>query len=182
VRVRVRVCVRVRECVRLLVTMQLLSVVQEARKTDFVMGERYSMRHVYYNSSTDPDYHGSLHYYEYPAVFAWVLLHDLLGIHPSLHADFELAPLMPEYGSFSLESPGLAISCIHDASGFTLRNLAAHQRVVSVDMRGLENDSCSFYCENGEALLPGQRIVLGSGETVRFLRKRTRSGSVSSSP
>ena len=68
-----------------------------------------------------------------------VLHHDLLGIRPSLSADLELVPLLVESGSVTLSQPGIALQWAHDAEAgeFRLTNLAAEERSVRVDLRGL---------------------------------------------
>ena len=49
--------------------------------SDWIMGERYDMDHVYYVDGSS--WHGAAHYYEYPCVYSWVLLHEYLGVRPA---------------------------------------------------------------------------------------------------
>lgn len=60
---------------------QLQQVMEQASKDGYIMGERYDMNHVYYID--DKNWHGAGHYYEYPCVFSWVLLHEYVGIRLS---------------------------------------------------------------------------------------------------
>ncbi len=57
---------------------QLLTVATEAAKDNYLMGERYDMDYVYYVDGKNA--HGAEKYYEYPNVFAAVLIEKLLGL------------------------------------------------------------------------------------------------------
>ena len=55
---------------------QLKAVAHEAAQTDYFMGERYDMDYVYYVDGKN--WHGAEKYYEYPCVYASVLIADVL--------------------------------------------------------------------------------------------------------
>ena len=66
----------------------------------------FSLRKKYYID--DKNWHGAPYYYEYPNVFAWVLIHDYLGLRPALEVDLELRPMLKEYGQVTMEAYGIA--------------------------------------------------------------------------
>jgi len=112
---------------------QLNHVASQGEIDCYHMGERYDMNHVYYIS--DLNWHGAAYYYEYPNVFSWVLIHDYLGIHPTLEADLKLQPLVPVGTKILLESVGLAYSW--DGERFTVRNLRDTELSLIVDLSGV---------------------------------------------
>ena len=64
---------------------QLKTVAAEGAKNNYFMSERYDMDHVYYIDGKDA--HGAEKYYEYPNVFAAVLIGKLLGLTIPADAD-----------------------------------------------------------------------------------------------
>ncbi len=123
-----------------IVSKQLATVARQAEREGGVMGERYDMRHVYY-ADDGRDWHGAAHYYEYPCVFGWVLVHDFLGVQATLEADLRIAPLVgagsgAESGSVELASSGYAVAYRWNSEAFVLRNLAETERTFLVDLSG----------------------------------------------
>ncbi len=111
---------------------QLEQVTAEALSRDFVMAERYDMNYVYYTDG--PHWHGAPHYYEYPCVFVWVLIHHYLGIQFTLAADLKVAPNLVEYGSVELEAERIAIRYQCSEESFTLWNLISQSRSFQLDL------------------------------------------------
>ncbi len=109
---------------------QLAHVAAQAELDNWRMGERYDMNHVYYQS--DVNWHGAAYYYEYPNVFAWVLIHDYLGVQPALDADLRLAPLAPTGASVRLEGVGIAYRIADDA--LEVANLRAGDMQLALDL------------------------------------------------
>ncbi|MBM1308523.1 hypothetical protein JQU17_22975, partial [Ponticoccus sp. SC2-23] len=110
---------------------QLLTVAAEARKDGYLMGERYDMDHVYYIDGKT--WHGAGHYYEYPCVFSWVLLHDYLGICPSLDADLCLRPAGLDPGETVLDISAIRLAWTWRDGVMHLRNLADRPRRIQLD-------------------------------------------------
>lgn len=110
---------------------QLLTVAAEARKDGYLMGERYDMDHVYYIDGKT--WHGAGHYYEYPCVFSWVLLHDYLGICPSLDADLCLRPAGLDPGETVLDISAIRLAWTWRDGAMHLRNLADRPRRIQLD-------------------------------------------------
>lgn len=77
-------------------------------KEGYIMGERYDMDYIYYINGSP--WHGAAHYYEYPCVFAWVLLHDYIGVQPSLNTDVLISPRLIDKGTVDLKQ---AVSSRH---------------------------------------------------------------------
>lgn len=129
---------------------QLLAVARKGKQTGWHMAERYDMGHVYYIDGTDQ--HGSTFYYEYPCVFAWVLIHDYLGVRIALDVDLEIAPRFTGDGEFRLDAPLLAVAYSRRDGVCTLTNLAPRQRNFRVE--GVE-----------------ENILLGPGESRAYPRE-----------
>ncbi|MBM1232017.1 hypothetical protein JQU24_23040, partial [Ponticoccus sp. SC6-38] len=110
---------------------QLLTVAAEARKDGYLMGERYDMDHVYYIDGKT--WHGAGHYYEYPCVFSWVLLHEYLGICPSLDADLCLRPAGLDPGETVLDISAIRLAWTWRDGVMHLRNLADRPRRIQLD-------------------------------------------------
>lgn len=128
---------------------QLSMLSAQARLDHYRMGERYDMNYVYYVS--DINWHGAAHYYEYPNVFLWVLLYELLGLRASLTADLYLAPVITD--DFSATIDALGVHCEQRTGAFTVSNIA--RRTLSI-----ETDRERF------SLAPGE------SRTLRFDRER----------
>jgi hypothetical protein len=132
---------------------------------DGTMGERYDMGHVYYVDGTD--WHGAAHYYEYPCVFSWVLLHEHLGVRAALDADLLIAPVLDGPGGATLRQSSLRVRYRLDDGRFELENLADAARTFRVEL----GDALAgpLVLRRGDAdagPLPAGPIELAAGETV----------------
>jgi hypothetical protein len=114
---------------------QLETVAAQGRSDDWVMGERYDMDHVYYVDGSP--WHGAAHYYEYPCVFAWVLMHEYLGVRPSLDVDLLIAPRLTEHGAVTLGQDAYRLRYALDDAGFELTNLADADRTFRLELDGV---------------------------------------------
>lgn len=138
---------------------QLQSVAAEGAKNGYFMDERYDMDHVYYVDGKDA--HGAQKYYEYPNVFAAVLLDRYLGLSVPADADVAVAPHLVGYGSVEIAIPEYALGYTYSGSGFTLRNLSAKARRFRVDLSALGYSGAHFRQSSSS----GNRMV-GSSSTV----------------
>jgi hypothetical protein len=111
---------------------QLKTVASEGAKNDYFMSERYDMDHVYYIDGKDA--HGAEKYYEYPNVFAAVLIEKLLGLTVPADADVSVAPHLKSYGSVEFEIPEYALRYSYSQDGFVLKNLSDRPRRYEVDL------------------------------------------------
>jgi hypothetical protein len=135
---------------------QLDRVAAQGAADDYVMGERYDMDHVYYVDGSP--WHGAAHYYEYPCVYSWVLVHDYLGIRPSLDADLVIAPRLTDHGSVELGQHAYRLRYTYAADGFTIENLAAEPRRFVVDLGALYSRATPTTVEvaaGGSVVVPG---------------------------
>jgi hypothetical protein len=121
---------------------QLKTVAAEAARNGYFMGERYDMDHVYYVDGKNA--HGAEKYYEYPNVFAAVLLSRLLGLGDAAGVDLALAPHLPADASVQLDTPRYALAFTYSAGGFTLKNLAARPRRFQVDLSALGSSPARY--------------------------------------
>lgn len=110
---------------------QVHRVSQQAKTDHFEMGERYDMNYIYYID--DKNWHGAARYYEYPCVYWWVVIHELLGIGPSLPADLCWRPLLNENCDFALDAWGIRCQCAEE--GFAIANLS-HDKELMVEFDG----------------------------------------------
>ena len=111
---------------------QLKKVAAEGAKNGYFMSERYDMDHVYYIDGKDA--HGAEKYYEYPNVFAAVLIQKLLGLTVPADADVSVAPHLTSYGSVELGIPEYALRYSYGQDGFVLKNLSDRPRRYKVDL------------------------------------------------
>jgi len=114
---------------------QLKTVAAEAAKNNYFMGERYDMDHVYYIDGKDA--HGAEKYYEYPNVFAAVLIEKFLGLAMPADADVSLTPRLKGYGAVEFEIPEYALRYSFSEDGFVLKNLSDRPRRYKVDLSAL---------------------------------------------
>ncbi|GGA54197.1 hypothetical protein GCM10011507_01780 [Edaphobacter acidisoli] len=114
---------------------QLNKVAAEAAKNSYFMSERYDMDHVYYVDGKDA--HGAEKYYEYPNVFAAVLIDKFLGLTVPADADLAVAPHLTSYGSVDFEIPEYAIRYSYSKNGFAIKNLSDKPRRYKVDLSAL---------------------------------------------
>ncbi len=114
---------------------QLKTVASEAAQSDYFMGERYDMDHVYYVDGKD--WHGASMYYEYPCVYAAVLVSDFLGFTTPVDADVSIQPHLNGYGSVEFRIPQYDVKYTYGAQGFVLKNLSGRARRFRVDLSAL---------------------------------------------
>jgi hypothetical protein len=114
---------------------QLKTVATEGAKNGYFMSERYDMDHVYYIDGKDA--HGAEKYYEYPNVFAAVLIEKLLGLSLPADADVSVGPRLKSYGSVEFAIPNYAVRYNYSKEGFVLKNLSGKPRRYKVDLSAL---------------------------------------------
>jgi hypothetical protein len=114
---------------------QLTTVAAQGRADAWIMGERYDMGHVYYADGTP--WHGAAHYYEYPCVYSWVLLHEFLGVRPDLEADLLIAPRLATPGTVTLGQAAYRLRYSFSPGSLTLHNLADVTRTFRVELGGV---------------------------------------------
>jgi hypothetical protein len=121
---------------------QLEKVATEGAKNGYFMSERYDMDHVYYIDGKDA--HGAEKYYEYPNVFAAVLIENLLGLTVPSDGDVSVAPHLKSYGSAEVGIPQYALRYSHTQDGFVLKNLSEKPRRYKVDLSMLGFDATHY--------------------------------------
>lgn len=155
---------------------QLHQVAEQAARDGYVMGERYDLDHVYYVDGRP--WHGAAHYYEYPCVFAWVLIHEYLGVRVVPDADLGVAPRLETYGRVRLEMAHIAVAYTYERDGFVLTNLAPRARSFQVDVSALYPAASliwidwiemSEYSGRRAAVTTGAMIRLDSGASCAFI-------------
>lgn len=114
---------------------QLRTVAAEGAKNGYFMGERYDMDYVYYVDGRDA--HGAQKYYEYPNVFAAVLISKFLGLSTPVDADVSVAPHLTSYGIVEFAIPQYDLRYTYTDNGFVLRNLSTKSRRFEVDLSAL---------------------------------------------
>jgi hypothetical protein len=114
---------------------QLKTVAAEGATNNYFMGERYDMDHVYYIDGKNA--HGAEKYYEYPNVFAAVLIDKFLGLSVPADADVSVAPHLTSYGNVEFQLPEYALRYSFSADGFVLKNLSGKPRRFKVDLSAL---------------------------------------------
>jgi hypothetical protein len=127
---------------------QLERVARQGAEGDWIMGERYDMDHVYYVDGSP--WHGAAHYYEYPCVFAWVLVHEYLGVRPSLDADLLLAPRLADRGSVALEQHAYRLRYAWDGETLAIENLADFPREFALDLSALLPGADGLLASSGD--------------------------------
>ena len=138
---------------------QLKTVAAEGAKNNYFMSERYDMDHVYYIDGKDA--HGAEKYYEYPNVFAAVLIEKLLGLTVPADADVSVAPHLASYGSVEFGIPEYALSYSYSQDGFVLKNLSDKPRRYKVDLSAL-----GFAAEHYQLKSKSQSGSIGPHSTV----------------
>lgn len=132
---------------------QLNKVAAEGAKNNYFMSERYDMDHVYYIDGKDA--HGAEKYYEYPNVFAAVLIENFLGLTVPSDADLAVAPHLTSYGSVEFDIPEYAIRYSYNKEGFVLKNLSDRPRRYKVDLSALGFSAAHYQLSSRS----GNRIV-----------------------
>ena len=126
---------------------QLKTVAAEGAKDNYFMSERYDMDHVYYIDGKNA--HGAEKYYEYPNVFAAVLIEKFLGLSVPAEADLAIAPHVTSYGSVEFQLPEYALRYSYSKDGFVLNNLSDKPRRYNVDLSALGFASTRFRLKKG---------------------------------
>jgi hypothetical protein len=113
---------------------QLNQVYNQAKADNFLMGERYDMNYVYYNTSKDGtrNRHGADMYYEYPNVFLKVLVNDFLGLSFGFDTDLVIRPLFTA-GSVRSENHGVEFT-VKDGV-LEIENISAAPLTVDAEYR-----------------------------------------------
>jgi hypothetical protein len=106
------------------------------------MGERYDMDYVYYIDGKNA--HGAEKYYEYPNVYAAVLIAKYLGLTIPADADVSVAPHIHGYGSVEFGIPAYALRFSYEKDGFVLGNLSDKPRRFTVDLSALDGRSLHY--------------------------------------
>jgi hypothetical protein len=148
---------------------QLKTVAAEGAKDGYFMSERYDMDHVYYIDGKDA--HGAEKYYEYPNVFAAVLIEKLLGLTIPADADVSVVPHLRGYGSVEFGIPAYAVRYNYSHDGFMLENLSDKPRRYNVDLSALGFTTAQFQLSSkAQSGSVGVRttIVLAPHEQARW--------------
>ena len=133
------------------------------------MSERYDMDHVYYIDGKNA--HGAEKYYEYPNVFATVLVENFLGLSVPADADLSVAPHLTGYGSVEFQLPEYALRYTFSEDGFVLKNLSDKPRRFNVDLSALGYTEKHFRLRNGskERTVDGRStLTLSANEEARW--------------
>jgi len=144
---------------------QLAAVARAGASEGYVMGERYDMNHVHYTNG--PPWHGAAHYYEYPCVFSWVLVHELLGLRPVLDADLLVAPRIGA-GTVRLDQAAYRLRYSVRPDAFTLDNTSRTARTFRLDLSTVFPLATGFrvLTDGAETPLEAGRVHVGAGRSV----------------
>jgi hypothetical protein len=121
---------------------QLKTVAAEGAKDNYFMGERYDMDHVYYIDGKNA--HGAEQYYEYPNVYAAVLISKLLGLTMTADADVSVTPHITGYGSVEFGIPEYALRYSYTHDSFVLENLSDKRRRFKVDLSSIGDGNAHY--------------------------------------
>ena len=149
---------------------QLKTVAAEGAKDNYFMGERYDMDYVYYVDGKNA--HGAEKYYEYPNVYAAVLVSKLLGLTIPEDADVSVAPHLGVYGAVEFEVREYALRYEYGEGGFVLKNLSDKRRRFEVDLSALGSGSKHYRLKRatGDGAASGKFTVeLAGGEEARWV-------------
>ena len=152
---------------------QLKAVAAEAAKTSYFMDERYDMDHVYYIDGKNS--HGAKKYYEYPNVYAAVLIAQYLGLTIPADADVSVAPRIKGYGSVEFDAPQYAVRYSYNQDGFVLKNLSDKPRRYKVDLSALAPETAHYELKSTSARgIVGTRsaITLPAHGEARWIPQR----------
>jgi len=143
---------------------QLAAVAAQAEADGYIMGERYDMNYVYYQS--DKMWHGAAHYYEYPTVFAWVLIREYLGIRPQPDCDYLISPRVTGQGSVRFAMLRYTIG----GEQFTLCNERDKTVSLRFDLSAIYPDAKTIRADGMDGVLAGDaRIEVKPGGTISFI-------------
>ena len=70
-------------------------------------------------------------------MFTWVLLHDYIGVQPSLDVDLIIAPRIADFGTVTLKQAAYQLSYEFREDWFKLTNLADVSRTFRLDLSAL---------------------------------------------
>jgi len=149
---------------------QLKAVAAEGAKNGYFMDERYDMDYIYYVDGKDA--HGAQKYYEYPNVFAAVLVDKFLGISVPADADVSVAPRLTTYGAVEFAIPQYALQYSYSENGFTLKNLSGKPRRFKVDLSALSFAATHYrLSSNSGSRVVGPRstVILSAQEEARWI-------------
>jgi len=148
---------------------QLKTVAEEGARNHYFMSERYDMDHVYYIDGKNA--HGAEKYYEYPNVFAAVLVEKYLGLSVPPDADVSVAPHLKGYGEVEFEVPEYAVRYRYSEDGFMLENLSDKPRRYKVDLSALGSTGTRFRLtsEAGDKRVEARSVLtLGAHKQARW--------------
>jgi hypothetical protein len=148
---------------------QLKTVAEEGARNHYFMSERYDMDHEYYIDGKNA--HGAEKYYEYPNVFAAVLVEKYLGLSVPPDADVSVAPHLKGYGEVEFEVPEYAVRYRYSEDGFMLENLSDKPRRYKVDLSALGSTGTRFRLtsEAGDKRVEARSVLtLGAHKQARW--------------
>jgi hypothetical protein len=151
---------------------QLMAVATEGAKNGYFMNERYDMDYVYYVDGKNA--HGAQKYYEYPNVFAAVLVDKFLGLSVPADVDVSVAPHLTSYGTVEFAIPQYALRYSYSESGFTLKNLSSRPRQFKIDLSALGFAARHYrLSSNSRSRVVGPRstVTLSAQEEARWAPK-----------
>jgi hypothetical protein len=151
---------------------QLKTVAAEGAKDNYFMGERYDMDYVYYIDGRNA--HGAEKYYEYPNVYAAVLIAKFLGLTIPADADVSVAPHINSYGTVEFEIPEYTLRYSFDQNGFVLKNLSDKPRRFIVDLSSLSSGSGTYRLRSKSSnRIVGARttVTLSAQEEARWTQR-----------
>lgn len=146
---------------------QLETVAEMGRSEDYVMGERYDMDYVYYIDGSP--WHGAAHYYEYPCVYAWVMIAEFLGVRPAIDADLLVAPRLVDPATVELNQSAYQLRYTYGEDNFVLANLASAARTFQLELSALYRQSTLMVQLDAtvpEKPLDSQNILVQAGASV----------------
>ena len=152
---------------------QLKAVAAEGAKNGYFMDERYDMDYVYYVDGKDS--HGAQKYYEYPNVFAAVLVNEFLGLSVPADADVSVAPQLIGYGTVEFAIPQYALRYSYRENEFLLKNLSTMPRRFNVDLSGLAFAATHFRVNSkskSRIVGPHSTVTLSAQEEVSWTPER----------
>lgn len=148
---------------------QLMTVAAEGAMNNYFMGERYDMDHVYYVDGKDA--HGAEQYYEYPNVYAAVLISKFLGLTIPADADVAVSPHITSYGSVEMGTTAYALRYTYSKDGFVLQNLSDERRRFKVDLAALGRGGVHYHLigkTGGGLSSPQQTVVLAPHSEAKW--------------
>ncbi len=149
---------------------QLMTVAAEGAKDNYFMGERYDMDYVYYVDGKDA--HGAEQYYEYPNVYAAVLISKFLGLTIPADADVAVAPHITSYGIVEMGTATYALRYVYSKDGFVLQNLSNKRRRFKMDLSALGTGTVHYHLSgktSGGISGPRQIVQLAAHSEAKWI-------------